>query len=322
MRGWGVMGLFILVLVLVLALAGCGGSGSQSAPGGLVLERSGLLASVPFTAPQSSSSLLRSFRLGGTAGPSDASVHALAGGLAVDVGLPRRRSGRWAGYFAATAATYPAGAVFHVSMWRLSPARPFTSQTGISLFAVQTGEYNALNYVLVAGVVTRRSAFWAVGHAIGNLAYARTKILWITRSADTRQSVTLQTDGRGRYTVYFGNRLVYQSRALRLMITPPFRAYLEVEAHRAAYRTRFQDLWVAVSDTVTLVGLGPGEHVTLAPSGGAPVRALADAGGQARLTLPLYEAVGSGTLTVDGVGGRRRFAGLAFAGGDVYRVKP
>jgi len=322
LRAWAMGGLAVLA---ILVAAGCGGGGSapartakRSTPAGLVLVRNGLLANDPFNTSEPISSLAGSFRLGGTAGPSDASVRALTDGLHVAVGS--RKLGNWTGYFAATASTYPARAVFHVRMWRSIPSAPVTSQTGVALFAVQTGQYNALNYVLVAGVVTRRSAYWAVGHATGNVDYAKTKILWIRRSADTHEDVTLRTDGRSSYAVYFGSKLVYASKALKLEIKPPFRVYLEVEARGIPYQTRFQDLWIASDDAVRIDGLHPGDHVTLAPDGVAPVQAVANAAGQALLPLPLSQAFGNGTLTIDGSGGRRRFAGLAFAGGDVYRV--
>ena len=262
LRAWATGSLAVLA---TLVTAGCGGGGSappvalkRSITAGLVLERNGLLASYPFNTLKPTSSLAGSFRLGGTAGPSDASIRVLTDGLYVDVGP--RRLGNWRGYFAATSAAYPASAVFHVRMWRLAPSVPFTSQTGVALFAVQTGQYNVLNYVLVAGVITRRSAYWAVGHATGNFAYANTKLIWIRRSADTHEDITLRTNGHSSYAVYFGSKLVYESRALKLKITPPFRVYLEVEARGVPYQTRFQDLWVARDNAVRIVGLHPADH--------------------------------------------------------------
>jgi hypothetical protein len=311
------------VSLIALVAAGCGGSGGNSAAGrsirpGLVLERSGLLGSYPFNASKPTSALAGQFRLGGSAGPADSSVRALADGLNVSVGS--RKLGNWAGYFAATASTYPASAVFHVRMWRPSPPMPVTSQSGISLFAIQTGQYSNLNYVVVAGVVTRGSAYWLVGHATGNATYAQTKVLWIRQSAAAHEDVTLRTNGHSSYAVYFGNKLVYKSTALDLKVTPPFRAYLEVQARGIPYQTRFQDFWVARSDAVQVVGLHPGTHVTLTPNGGASVQAVASAAGQVQLVLPLTKAVGRGTLVVDSSARKRQFEGIPFAGGDVYRV--
>jgi hypothetical protein len=131
----------------------------------------------------------------------------------------------------------------------------------------------------------------------------------------------LRTDGHSRYVVYFGDQLVYESKALKLGVAPPLRVYLEVEARGIAYQTRFQDLWIASGNSVRVDGLDPGDHVTLTPDNDPPVHAVANAAGQARLLLPLNEAFGKGTLTIDGPHLRRRFRGVAFAGGDIYRVR-
>lgn len=96
--------------------------------------------------------------------------------------------------------------------------------------------------------------------------------------------------------------------------------YLEVEAHGLPYQSRFQDLWIAADSSVRIAGLRAGERVTLTPDGEATVRALVNAAGEAQLQLPLYEAVGKGDITIKGPHMRRRFAGVAFAGGDVFRV--
>ena len=69
-------------------------------------------------------------------------------------------------------------------------------------------------------------------------------------------------------------------------------------------------------------GLPPGDLVTLTPDGRAPVRARADGAGVARLELPVNEAVGTGTFVIDGPHLQRRYAGVAFAGGDVYTLHP
>jgi hypothetical protein len=304
-----------LAAVLVAAvIAGCGAGGS-----GLVLEHSGLLADYRFNKAAPTSSLAPTFRLGGTATLSDASVRPASNGLHIDVGS--HRLGTWRGFFVATAATYPANAVIHVRMWRPSRSVPLASQSGIVLIAVQTGASSLLDYVVVAGAISRGNESWLVGYANGNTAYARTTVLSNMPSSSTSEAVTLRTDGRSRYAVYFGGRLVYESTSLRLGVAGPFRVYLEVEAHGFPYETRFQDLWIAADNAVGVDGLHPGDHVTLTPDGDSPVRAIANAAGRARLVLPLNEAVGKGTLTIQGPHIRRRFAGVAFAGGDVYGVR-
>jgi hypothetical protein len=300
--------------LIAAVIAGCGAGGS-----GLVLEHSGLLAYDRFNEPAPTSSLAPTFRLGGTATLSDASVRLASNGLQVDVGP--HPLGTWRGFFVATSATYPANAVIHVRMWRPSRSVPLASQSGIVLIAVQTGASRLLDYVVVAGAISRGNESWLVGHANGNTAYAATNVLSNMPSASTSEDVTLRTDGRSRLAVYFGGRLVYESTSLRLGVAAPFRVYLEVEAHGFPYETRFQDLWIAGDNAVAVDGLQPGDQVTLTPDGDPPVRAIATAGGRAQLLLPLNEAVGKGTLTIDGPHIRRRFAGVAFAGGDVYRVR-
>jgi hypothetical protein len=304
-----------LAAVLVAALiVGCGAGGS-----GLVLEHSGLLAEQRFNEPAPTSSLAPTFRLGGTATLSDATVRLASNGLHVDVGP--HPLGTWRGFFVATAATYPANAVIHVRMWRPSRSVPLASQSGIVLIAVQTGASKLLDYVVVAGAISRGNESWLVGYANGNTTYATTKVLSNMPSSATSQDVTLRTDGRSRYAVYFGRRLVYKSTSLRLGVAPPFRVYLEVEAHGFPYQTRFQDLWIAAGNAVKVDGLRRGDHVTLTPDGDPRVRAIANAAGRAQLLLPLNEAVGKGTLTIRGPHMRRRFTGVAFAGGDVYTLR-
>jgi hypothetical protein len=263
----------LAAVVVALVIAGCGAGGS-----GLVLEHSGLLADHRFNEPAPTSSLAPTFRLGGTATLSDASVRLASNGLHIDVGS--HRLGTWRGFFVATAATYPANAVIHVRMWRPSRSVPLPSQSGIVLIAVQTGASRLLDYVVVAGVISRGNESWLVGYANGNSAYARTNVLSNMPSTSTTEDVTLRTDGRSRYAVYFGRRLVYKSTSLRLGVAAPFRVYLEVEAHGFPYETRFQDLWIAADSSVGVDGLHPGDHVTLTPDGDPPVRAIANAAGR------------------------------------------
>jgi hypothetical protein len=307
-------------LAILVVAVGVARIATGASVGDLVLERNGLLADYAFDKPVSTASLVPTFRPGGTATSAGGSIAVDSDGLHVDVGP--HRPGTWKGYYLATAATYPANSVVHVHMSRPPGSVPLASQSGILLLAVQTGASAALDYVLVADVVTREHQTWIVGHANGNAVYAVTKPLASVPTASPAQDVTLETDGDSRYSVYFGSTLVYESTKLRLNVTPPLRVYLEVEAKGRGYQTRFQDFWVAAGSTVSVDGLHPGDHLTLTPDGSAPVRAVADAVGQARLALPLSRAVGTGTLRIDGPGMRRprRFAGIRYAGGDVYRL--
>jgi hypothetical protein len=304
----------LAVLAAAAIAAFTGGSGS-----GLVLEHNGLLTDRAFTRAASTASLAPTFRLGGTATMSDATVRAAADGLHVGVGP--HQLGTWRGFYVATAASFPAGAVIHVQMTRPSQAVPLKSQSGIALLAVQTAASRYLDYVLVAGVISRANRSWIVGYANGSTTYARTKPLDIMPSASTSEDITLRTDGSSSYTVFFGNRLVYRSTSLRLNVAPPLRVYLEVEARGFAYQTQFRDFWVAANNAVTVEGLSRGDQVTLTPDGKPAIRARANAAGKARLVLPLTEAVGEGTLKVHGPHLRRRFAHLAYAGGDVYQLR-
>jgi hypothetical protein len=301
-----------------LAIAGCGSDGHKRATAGLVLERNGLLTQQAFDKSAPTSSLTPAFTLGGTAGPSNGSVRPDPDGLHVGVGP--HRLGTWQGYFATTSATYPANSVIHVRMWRPQASFRSEDQSGIALLAVQTASSKALNYVLVAGVMSPGKVSWIVGYANGNTAYSNTRLLETVPSNAANQAVTLRTDGNSHYAVYFGSKRVYESSKLDLGVAPPFEVYLEVEARGVPYQVRFQNLWVTADNTVTVDGLHPGDRVTLTPVGDPPVQALANGAGRAQLTLPPSEAVGTGTLAIDGPGVRRRFAGVRFAGGDVYKV--
>ena len=194
LRAWRAACAGFAALPLCVVAAGCGGGGP-----GLVLEHNALLADSPFDTAAQTSSLAPTFRLGGTATLSDASVRVRSDGLYVDVGP--HRLGTWRGFFVATGATYPADSVG--GAWVLPGA--------------------------VSGSLDRR----------GQLATNR---------------------------------------------RPPF-----------------------------------GRSCHAHPRGDAPVRTLTNAHGQARALLPLNEAAGTGTFTIAGPHLRRRFTGVAYAGGDVYR---
>ncbi|MDE3203187.1 MAG: hypothetical protein KGQ66_03075 [Acidobacteriota bacterium] len=302
-------------LVIATVTAGCGTGGSGV---GLVLQHRGRLADVALTA-SAPTVPGPAFRLGGTAGSGNASVGMEADGLRVAVGP--HQPGTWRGYFAATSATYPANSVIHVRMGRPSSAVPSRSQSGIALLAVQTGASALLDYVFVASVETGGESSWLIGHATGNTSYATTKVLSDLPVTAATEDVTVRTDGRSQYAVYFGDRMVYQSAALALDVAPPFRVFLEVQALGIGYQALFRDLWIAAGTSVEVDGLQPGDHVTLTPDGHPAVGSTADAQGRARLRLPVDEAVGTGSLTIDGPHLQHRFTGVAFAGGDVYSVR-
>jgi len=293
--------------------AACGGESSPA----LVLEHNGRLADYPFIKAAPTSSLTPAFRLGGTATSRRATVHLRSSGLYVHVDA--HKPGTWLGYYEATATTFPANSVIHVQMWRPQRSVPLATQSGIALLAVQTGASKLLNYVLVAGVVTKGQESWLVGHANGGTLYSNTKVLSDMPGPATSEDITLRTNGSSQYSVYFGDKLVYESESLKLGVAPPLRVYLEVEARGVAYVTHFQNFWVAAGNSVKVAGLHSGDHVTLTPVGDATIHAVANANGQARLQLPLTEAVGKGTLTIEGPHLQRTFKHVAFAGGDVYR---
>jgi hypothetical protein len=292
---------------------------------GLLQERSGLLIDHDFRGSSSTAELLEDFELNGSAPPSNSWASVEADGLRI--GVDHHRAETWEGFFAVTRAAYPAAGVFHVRMSREDRLVPSPSQTGEAVFAVQTGTTKRtgdLNYVLVASVANGGSSYWEVGHAEGHIADASTTILWTgppSQTAAISQDITLHTDGRSSLVVYFGERLVYESSRLQMSIVPPFQAYLEVQALEIAYQARFQDLWITAEDSILIEGLDRDDRVTLDPASGATVQARADPAGQARLQLWPPQARGEGTLTILSGGSLRRFPGLCYAGGDVYRVE-
>jgi hypothetical protein len=307
-----VLGALLGTALIAVLTAACGGVSTPA----LVLEHNGRLADYAFDKAAPTSSLTPTFRLGGTATTRHATVYLRSSGLYVHV--DPHKLGTWRGFYEATAATYPANSVIHVRMWRPQRSVPLATQSGIALLAVQTGASKLLDYVLVAGVITHGQESWLVGHANGGTLYSKTKVLSDMPSAATSEDVTLRTNGSSQLSVYFGDKRVYESKSLKLGVAPPLRVYLEVEARGMAYVTRFQHFWVSASTSVRVTGLHPGDHVSLTPDGDATVQAVANATGQATLQLPPTEAVGKGTLTIDGPHLRRRFKDVAFAGGDVY----
>ena len=301
----------LLVTVAVLTAA-CGGGSTPA----LVLEHNGRLADDAFDKAAPTSSLTPTFRPGGTAGSRRATVSLKSSGLFVHV--DNHKAGLWLGYYEATAATFPPNSVIQVRMWRPPRSIPASTQSGIALLAVQTGASKLLDYVLVAGEIAHGQENWLVGHANGGTKYSTTKILSDMPSAATSEDITVRTNGSSHYSVYFGDTLVYQSNSLKLGIAPPLRVYLEVEARGMAYTTWFQHFWVAEGTTVRVDGLQRGDRVSLTPAGDATVDAVANPSGEARLQLPVTEAVGKGTLGIDGPHVRRTFKNVEFAGGDVY----
>ena len=307
-----------VVAIIVGAVAIARAAAPDPGPA-LVLEHRGALANDPFGTPATVSSLVPSYRPGGTATSSGGSLRVGADGLHVDV--TAHRPGTWKGYYLATAAAFPAGAVIHVRMSRPAHQTIRALQSGITLLAVQTAASDALDYVLVADVVTPTAQAWIVGDAHGSATYATTRVLASVPTSSPVEDVTLRTDGRSRYSVFFGRVPVYTARNVRINVAPPLRVYLEVEAKGTAYQTRFRDFWVAASNTVTITGLAPGDRLMFTPDGSSAIDAVAGATGTARLTVPLVHAVGVGTLTIDDSAGRREqtIAGVAYSGGDVYR---
>jgi hypothetical protein len=85
-----------------------------------------------------------------------------------------------------------------------------------------------------------------------------------------------------------------------------------------AYTTWFQHFCVAEGTTVRVDGLQRADRVSLTPAGDATVDAVANASGEARLQLPVTEAVGKGTFSIDGPHVRRTFKNVELAGGDVH----
>lgn len=312
---------------------GSGATGSESVPPipgtvlqpGLVRERSGLLLDCDFRRAAPIASLLDEFELNGSAPSANSWASVQADGL--HVGVNHHQPGTFEGFFAVTRAAYPASSVFHVRMSREPRNVMSRSQTGEAVFAVQTGTTKRtgdINYVLVASATNAGSTHWEVGYAEGHIADATTTILWTgppSPTAAVSEDITLRTDGHSSYIVYFGSRVVYQSNRLKMRIIPPFQPYLEVQALEIPYRARFQDFWITSDDSILVIGLDQGDRVTLAPATGTPVRALADASGQARLSLAPPEAKGDGTLTILSGGSLWRFPELFYAGGDVYRIR-
>lgn len=315
----------LAALSLAAPLGGCGadrptspGSSSHgSTAERLVLEHSGLLANHQLTVPGASSTVPPDFRLGGTAALADRRLQIDASGLHVAIGAHRG----WRGFYAATSATYPADSVFRVQMSRPNVPVRSADGSGIALLAIQTAASPLLNYVLVANVVSRKGTFWIVGYAVGDTAYANTRVLWASNGGPATEDITLQTDGRSRLTVLFGRRVVYRSHTLSLRATPPLRAYLEVEARHVAYSSSFRNFQVVQTNGITVGGLRPGSQVKLTPDRAAAVSARADGDGRAKVVLPLSDPVGRGGLTIDGAGATQRFR-VAFAGGDVFRLRP
>ena len=207
-----------LVLVLLAVLVpGCAGStrpGIEIQPG---LRRvvNGLLLRRSFTTASPASSLSAQFEINGSAPSSQRWVVVRRDGLLVGV-LPGSGE-RFQGAFAVTRAAFPAGGVFHVRMSREPGTISSASRTGEAVLAVQTASTKRtgdIDYVVVASVTHAGLTHWEVGYAQGHLAAARTTILWAgapSADAPLSESISLQTDGNSRLTVYFGDTLVFSS---------------------------------------------------------------------------------------------------------------
>ncbi|HEX2016589.1 MAG TPA: hypothetical protein VGN69_07825 [Solirubrobacteraceae bacterium] len=314
-------------LITALLMAGCGGGGAVSGPlhptAQLRLEKPGLALDRPFDRPAPTSALTDTFELNGSAPVANRTTTLAADGL--HVGVRAHAPGTWEGYFAVTRASFPTGSVFHVRMQRPPATVAAATETGETVFAVQTGttkQTGDINYVLVSSLSTGGSTHWAVGYAHGHIANASTSILWHgpnSPSAELGQDITLRTDGHRALEVYFGAQRVYASSALSMQIEPPLQPYLEVQGRGIAYESRFTGFWVTRGAAITVLGLARGDRVQLAAPGSGPITGRADADGTARLTPPLPEVRGHGALSVQR-GSVSVSRTVDYAGGDEYRL--
>jgi hypothetical protein len=240
------LGLIALSLCGVVVLGACGGSSSATSSSATSSSATGVTFS--FHGTPALPVLGQSFEFNGSAPPADRMASVSSDGLRI--GVRRHQPGIWEGFFAVTRASFAANAVFGVTMYREPGQVAGTNQTGETVFAVQTGDTKRtgdINYVLVASVSNAGRTHWEVGFAEGHIANATTTILWTepaSATADMSEDVTVKTDGHSSLEVHFGQRLVYSSHTLNMHITPPFQAYLEVQALEVPYQARFTNFRV------------------------------------------------------------------------------
>jgi len=309
----------VLVVVTVVLTAWPGATPTRTVPAGLRLVRSGLGLSDSFGASVANRQLLDRYAFNGSARPGLGWVDGTRLGL--DVGV--RPHAGWQGWFAVTIHSLGADTVWHAVVSR--PPGTVRSGVGEAVFAVQsasTQHNGSINYVVVASLVRRNWSGWEIGTARGVVANAQTRVLWRTprgTAVAASEPVTIRTDGRHRLEVWLGRRLAYSSVHLDMNDPPPFQAYLEVQAQDRGYVSRFTDFWVADAAAVTVQGVPPGARVELDTAQGVVV-ATAGAGGTAALRVPPPELVGTATLVIVAHGKRQRFAGMHYAGGDVFEL--
>jgi hypothetical protein len=313
------IGALALVVVTVALTVWPSASPPRPMPAGLALVHSGVAMADPFATPQPNRQLMDHYVFNGSAGPGVGWVRATGQGL--DIGVGAHRS--WSGWFAVTLRAAGPDVVWHALMSR--PSTPVGSGVGEAVLAVQsasTQRNGSINYVVVSALSSRGKSTWQIGSAHGFVADAVTDRLWqepLRVDAPSTEPVTIRTDGHRSLTVWFGNRQVYSSHTLHMNDPAPFQAYLEVQGRDIPYVSNFKDFWVADAAPVIVRGAPPGSRVSLGTGGGV-LRATADSAGQATLHVPSPDLVGTGTLTVTGRTGDRRFPDLHYAGGDVVEI--
>lgn len=293
---------------------------------GFTLTRtaSGLLAEEPFDTARPFRDIEDGYEFNGSATPGTGYVRVAASGLKVGV---HQHGARFEGWFAVTRKAYPRDGVYHVDMSRPAGNVSGDGNQGEAVFAVQTGttkQNGLINYVVVASNSAGGVTSWLIGYSHGHLADARLETLSSTApspSAATSEGVTLRTDGRRSFEVWFGASRVYASDALALDIAPPYQPYLEVQARRIAYESSFQDFWITSSDAITVQGLPAGEQVELVGKGGDQLASSVVRGSAAVLRPPLPQCRGSASLLVRRPGHTVQLGPFSYACGDTYRVR-
>lgn len=343
----------LLAAAVVLATAAVGAGVSVAAPirtgvsgaaqdsttvvataGGLQLARTagGLLTDRPFTRPVSDRQLRDSFEFNGSASSSYAYVRDPGAGLRV--GVNHHRESNFTGWFAVNVAAFPASSVFHVDMSRPPGNVTGTGNVGETVFAVQTASTKItglINFVAVTSVSGNGVTSWQVGYSHGHIQGAKANVQWSSPArahAPQSHEITVRTDGRHRLTVWFGDRRVFNSDHMNMNMEAPFQPYLEVQALRTGYVSRFTDFWVARTATITISGLPAGSRVSLRPTrgearGSPPPLSSATASprGTASLSLPPPSAKGRATLVATVDGHRLAFGPFDYAGGDHYQLR-
>jgi hypothetical protein len=309
----------VLVVVTMALTVWPSTSPARPMPPGLALAHSGLSMADPFETATPNRVLSDHYVFNGSAAPGVGWVRDSRSGL--DVGV--RSHASWAGWFAVTLRAAGPDVVWHALMSR--PSAAVGSGVGEAVLAVQsasTQHNGSINYVVVSALSSRGKSTWQIGSAHGFVADAVTDRLWqgpLRADTPPTEPVTIRTDGHHSLTVWFGDRQVYSSHRLHMNDPAPFQAYLEVQGRGISYVSNFKDFWVTEAAPVVVRGVTPGSHLAL-ETGDGVVRATADSTGRATLRIPAPDLVGTGTLTVTGRSGVRRFPNLHYAGGDVVKL--